>query len=287
MSQRIGLGCANLLRASLPELIELAARHGFPTITVRPLAFVQALEAGTGEKMLRRLLADAGVRATLLDAIIDALPGVPPLETLDPEARALLPADVLRAPNTETCFRCAEALELPVVNVVHYRGPALPLEQMSEAVGAICLRAKARGFRISLEFLPESGLPSLPFTAAAIAASGAPNCGITLDVFHLDRGGGTVQDILALPPGLIANIQISDRTPSAPGTHAKPLTGRQMPGEGQIPLYALTNAALANSPNATLDIEVLNEELQKLPMDEAAARLAAGARSFATIALTP
>jgi hypothetical protein len=53
-----------------------------------------------------------------------------------------------------------------------------------------------------------------------------------------------------------------------------------MPGEGTLPLDDLMRAALENSPGATLDIEVLNAELSSLPTDEAAARLAAGARSW-------
>ena len=53
----IGLGCANLLKATLPEFIDTAARHGFRTITVRPAAFAAALEAGFTEAELRRRLA--------------------------------------------------------------------------------------------------------------------------------------------------------------------------------------------------------------------------------------
>jgi sugar phosphate isomerase/epimerase len=280
MSLELGLGTGNFLTASLPELIDLAARHGFPTVTVRPMAVLQALEGGLSEKALRRLFTDAGVRPTLLDGLSSALPGVPPPESMDPAMRALLPMDALYPPDEETCFRCAELLQLPVINVIHYRGPELPLEQMADAVGALCDRAKARGFVVALEFVPTTGLRNLPFTQAVIAASGASNCGITLDFFHLDRTGGTAADIRKLPPGLIANIQVSDRTPPPPGTPYKPLTGRKLPGEGQLPLRELITAALENSPEATIDIEVLNEELRGLPMDEAAARLAAAGKAW-------
>ena len=83
-----------------------------------------------------------------------------------------------------------------------------------------------------------------------------------------------------LPPDSIANIQVSDRTPPPPGTPYKPLTGRQLPGEGRLPLRELMTAALENSPNATIDIEVLSEELRALPMDAAAARLAAAGKAW-------
>jgi len=280
MSLELGLGTGNFLTASLAELIDLAARHGYSTVTVRPMAVLQALEQGLSEKTLRRRFTDAGVRPTLLDGLASALPGVPPPESMDPAMRALLPTDALYPPDEEDCFRCAELLQLPVINVIHYRGPELPLEQMADAVGALCDRAKARGFVVALEFVPTTGLRNLPFTQAVIAASGASNCGITLDFFHLDRTGGTAADIRKLPPGLIANIQVSDRTPLPPGTPYKPLTGRKLPGEGQLPLRELITAALENSPEATVDIEVLNEELRGLPMDEAAARLAAAGKAW-------
>ncbi len=280
MSLELGLGTGNFLSASLPELIDLAARHGFPTVTVRPMAVLQALEQGLSETTLRRRFTDAGVRPTLLDGLASALPGVPPPESMDPALRALLPVDALYPPDEDACFRCAELLQLPVINVIHYRGPELPLEQMADAVGALCDRAKARGFVVALEFVPTTGLRNLPFTQAVIAASGASNCGITLDFFHLDRTGGTAAEIRRLPAGLIANIQVSDRTPLPPGTPYKPLTGRKLPGEGQLPLRELITAALDNSPEATVDIEVLNEELRGLPMDEAAARLAAAGKAW-------
>jgi hypothetical protein len=39
---------------------------------------------------------------------------------------------------------------------------------------------------------------------------------------------------------------------------------------------------LENSPRATIDVEVLNDELRSLPVDEAAARLAASAATWRT-----
>jgi sugar phosphate isomerase/epimerase len=59
-----------------------------------------------------------------------------------------------------------------------------------------------------------------------------------------------------------------------------PLGGRRLPGDGELPLHELVEAALDNSPAATLDLEVLNDELRGLPPDGAAARLAAAARAW-------
>jgi sugar phosphate isomerase/epimerase len=279
----IGLGCANVMKAGLIELIETAARHGFSRISARPYAFAQALEHGATEKSLRRHLKDAGVTVMLIDGLNHGLPGVPSPDTIDPALRAVYPPDVFAPSSEDVCFRAAAYLEAPVVNLIHHRGvPTVPQDQLAEAVGRICARAKARGLRIALEFVPNTGFGSLPVAQAVTESCGEPNCGIVLDFFHLDRSGGTVDDIRRLPPNAIDNIQLSDRTPLPPGAADKPMSGRRMPGEGKLPLRDLMAAALANSPNASADIEVLNDELRDLSTDAATARLAAAAESWRT-----
>jgi sugar phosphate isomerase/epimerase len=272
---QIGLCCGMLLDATLPELIETAARHGFRTITARPATLAAALEAGFTERSLRQLLADVGVRVTMVDALSKGLPGVASPEVLDPALRAVLPFDAIEPPDEETCLRSAEALQAPFVNVSLFRGQRVPLEEMAEAIGALCRRAAARGLKIALEFYPESGIPDLDFALAVVQSCGEPNCAITLDVWHLSRSSGTVEDVRRLPPGVIAGIQISDRIAPSPGTPYMPMRGRSLPGEGELALGEIIRAALANSPGLSAEIEVLNQELRGLSSDAIAARTAA------------
>jgi sugar phosphate isomerase/epimerase len=276
----IGLGCANLMRAGLPEFIDAAERAGFRRITVRPYAFAQALAAGWTEAALQRRLANAGLTVTMIDAHITALPGRPKTSDLDHDLRNRLPPDVLDPPDEAMCFRAATALGAAIVNVTHYLGSPLPPEVLADAVAGICGRAAPLELQICLEFFPDSGLPDLPFAQSVVEACGEANAAVLLDVFHLDRSGGSIDDIRRLPPGAIAGIQLSDRTPPLPGTPHVPFSGRQLPGEGQLPLRQLVEAALENSPAATLDIEVLNDELRNLPSDQTAARLAAAAMAW-------
>ena len=268
----IGLGSANLLNPSLPEFIDIASRHGFRRITVRPHVFAEALRHGSTEAGLRRQLSDGGVEVTMIDALNNGLPGMPSIDALPPATRALMPPDVTQPQDEASCLRAANALGAGLLNVVAYLGTAVPLEQMAEAVSGICRRAAAQGVRIALEFLPESGIPDLAYAARLVDACGEPYCRLTLDVFHLDRSGGTVDDVRRLPASSIADVQISDRK-RLHGKHV-PFGGRLMPGDGDIPLADLVVAALDNSPDAMLDIEVLNADLKALRPEEAAERLA-------------
>jgi sugar phosphate isomerase/epimerase len=276
----VGLACANLLQLSLPEFIDVAERAGFRRITARPYAFAQALGAGWTEVALQRRLADAGIAVTMIDALTHAFPGMRTVSELDAAVRDRLPPEVLDPPDEAMCFRAATVLGASIVNVTHYMGRPLPAGVLADALGDVARRAAALELRISVEFIPDSGFPDLPFAQSVIESCGGENVGLLLDVFHLDRSGGTVDDVRRLPRGAIAGIQLSDRTRPAPGTAHVPLGGRLLPGEGELPLHEVVEAALENSPDATVDIEVLNDELRNLPPDDTAARLSTAARAW-------
>jgi sugar phosphate isomerase/epimerase len=271
----IGLGTANLLTTSLPEFIALAARHGFRRITVRPHAYLQALRQGHTEAGLRQQLADAGIQVSMIDALTHGLPGVSSPDTWDAATRAQVPADALNPPDEACCLQAACALGTSILNVVAYQGKVVPVSEMADALGGLCQRAAPLGIRIALEFLPESGIPDVQHARRVLEACDQPNLGLMLDVFHLGRSGGTVDDVRRFAAGAITSIQLSDRHAGTVGHVA--YGGRLMPGEGQLPLHELVAVSLENNPAATLDIEVLNDELRSLPADTATSRLAAAA----------
>ncbi|MCB2075640.1 MAG: sugar phosphate isomerase/epimerase [Novosphingobium sp.] len=269
----VGLCWGTIHRASLAETIELAGRHGFPTIAVSPHIHADSIADGLSEQALRRHLQDAGVSVRVIDCIAAGLPGMPPGDTKF-GGRTIAQADA------ETCFRVAEALEAPVVNISLYNSEVVPVAEMAEAVGAICRQAATRGMAIAIEFYPESGIRDLAQAHAIARTCGEANCGVMLDTWHLARSGGTVADIAALPPDAITAFQLSDRTEPPPGTPYVPMTGRRLPGEGELPLDEIVSAALANSPGITMELEVFSEELRAMPLEDSVARIASAVRSW-------
>jgi sugar phosphate isomerase/epimerase len=275
MDLEIGLCCGAFMRLELPELIELAGRHSFPTITVRPASYVQAVDAGWTDRRLRRLLADAGVRVTQIDALQKGMPGAATAESFAPALRARMPADAIDPPDEAAVFRAAAGLEAAWVNVALFGGSPTPFEEMVEGVAAACRRAAARGFGLALEFVPETPLPDIGYSWKVIAATAEPNCRLTLDFWHLDRSGGTIDDIRQLPSNALGGLQLDDRTRPPPGAPYVPMSGRELPGEGELPLHELTRAALANTPGLSAEVEVFSDELRALPPDAAASRIRA------------
>jgi sugar phosphate isomerase/epimerase len=274
MALEIGLCWGTLQNADLLQLIEAAGRHGFPTLSIRPDSVLRLLEDGMSEAALRKRLADAGVRVLVIDALGAGLPGMEAALTLDTSGRPLLRAD------ETACFRAAEAVGAPIVNIALFGGKPAPLPAIAEAVGAIGGRAAQRGLSIVLEFIPGTAMPDIQTARDIANASGAPNCAVLLDTWHLARSGGTPADIRALPPGAIGAFQLCDRTEPAPGTPYAPMTGRDLPGEGELPLHEIARAALANNPALTAEIEVFSQELRDLSIDAAAARAAQAVRAW-------
>jgi sugar phosphate isomerase/epimerase len=280
-ASRIGLGCANVFSADLPELIGLASRHGFSAISGRPFMYAKARDEGLSDADLQKRLADAGVCVRMIDALLHSLPGELAYEAMHPSLQAILPPDVAGGPDEAACLQAAVGLGAPLVNATAVLGGPVSVDEMAAGVAALCRRAGERGLNVALEFVPYTGLPDLAFAQAAIEASGAKNCGVLLDTFHFDRTGGSAEEVRRLPPGAIAAIQLSDRTPLEVETKGPIERRRQMPGEGRIDLAGIVGAALENSPDAHIEMEVLNAELGALPADEVVARLGRAARAWA------
>lgn len=269
----IGLCWGTLLQSPFVELIELAGRHGFPTITVSPLLYEASVAAGETGGSLRRRIADAGVRVRMVDSITSGLPGLPST-----------PIDLgkmsMRRASPEECFAIAGELDVPLLNLTHYAGTEVAFELLAEGVGAICRDAAHHGLTVVLEFVPGSGFPDLKFAQAIVEACGEANCKVHLDTWHLARTGGTEHDIAALPPSAIGAVQLCDRIEPPPGTPYVPLTGRKLPGEGELPLWPIMKAILANSPGITAELEVFEEDLQRTPGADAAARAATAVEAW-------
>lgn len=264
----IGLCWGTLINASLTELIDAAARHGFTTLSVRPDSIVGLLNDGMSDKALRRRLRDAGVRIRVIDALGGGLPGMDARTALSIAQGNTAPAD------EATCFRTAEAVECPMINVSLFGGDPVPQHELADAIGAVSRRAAKHGFDMVLEFVPGTAIGDIHVARAIVEQCGASNCRILLDPWHLARSGGTLEDVMALPQGMIGSVQLDDRTPPEPGAPYVPMSGRDLPGEGQLPLHDIVRAALANNPGLTAEVEVFSEELRAMPTDEAASRVA-------------
>ncbi len=268
----IGL-CWTLFPTLRPaELVETAARHGFPTITLAADAVLTWREE-SGEAALRRRLADTGVRVRLVDGLGAGLPGMS-------HAPVRIGGREIARPDAETCFRAAMIVETPLVSATLNGAAPVPHAQLVDGIAAAARTAAGQDLAIAFEFIPDSPVPDLRAARALVEACATTALTILLDPWHLARSGGTVADIAALPPGMIGALQLCDRIEPPPGTPYVPMTGRLPPGEGELPLAAITRAALANRRGLTAELEIFSEELRALAPEAVAIRLATAVRRW-------
>jgi len=241
-------------QAPLPQLIEVAGANGFAAVTCTPWLYARA---GIPDRELRRLLDAHRVRVTYVDGLITALPGVPPPRS--------------GAASEDDCYRIASALGAGAVNVVHIDGAPTPVEELAPALSAVCERAASKGLRIVVEFLPGTGIPDLPTVLELVGAVGADNLGFVLDSWHLARSGGTIDLLGPDAAALVGAVQLSDRTHAQDLEPYVPMSGRLLPGDGEVPLEELVARVIAARPHLPLGIEVISDEMRRLPPVEAAA----------------
>ncbi len=252
------LCCMTVRQATLPELISVAAREGFASLTTTPFLLERS---GVDLGELRRQCDEAGVTMGYIDGLSSPLPGTPGGVT------------------EERCFDMAEGLGAKAVNVVHFEGHPVPFTEMTDVLGGVARRAARRGHTILIEFLPETGIPDLPGALDLVRAVGQDNLRVMLDTWHLARTGGGPQQLVGDAPALIGGLQVSDRRKIQDAQPYVKMSGRFLPGEGELPLMDILAPVLAAHPELPVGVEVLNDELKAMPAGQAASVAAAALRS--------
>lgn len=263
----VGLCCGSILQADLSTLAEVASAAGFRDLTIWPTLYTAAIEAGLDPPGLRRRLDDLGVRVVELDPICTWVPVEIPDDAMTARFARYDEADF---------FAMAEVLGSTALNVI--RGDddrSVSDEAMIDGLGALADRAAGHGLRVQLEFLPWSPLATLDHAARIVAGVGRANCGVHVDVWHLVRSGGSVDDLSTLDPALVGAVQLSDLAPEPwDDLFAETSSGRRLPGEGDGSAARAVVALSAAGVDAPVNLEVFSSELLTLAPADAAARLA-------------
>jgi len=260
---RLSLAQLTVNDACGPALIEAAAAAGFDAVGLRvisPAGVVQHPPIAGNETRLREV--EASLAATGL-AVLDVNSfWITPATTLEHFKPVIEAALRLRAPH--------------ILAVIDDRNLA-----RSRAVFAECAAAaQASGIRIALEFQPYGAVPSLAAALDVARSTGLGNVSIVLDMLHVCRSGATAAEIAALPSDTFAFVQLCDAPLAAPPfdqLRVESRGHRLLPGEGELPLFALMDAL---PDGMTLDIETPNLTVQHLPHAEQARRASDAARRF-------
>ncbi|WP_322779600.1 sugar phosphate isomerase/epimerase family protein [Frankia sp. Cas4] len=232
---------------------------------------------GLSLSWLRDWLAAGHSLAELEDLCAEAGVVVGELEALRPFGAAPDAAEDL-------CWSAADRLRVPYVGALgSYEGG---LDEAAARFAALCDRAAGvgggGGVVVGIEFLPFTNLPDAATAASVVRAAGRANGGICVDVWHVYRGGQTLDDLTAGIWPSVVRVQLSDGPLVAEDDDllADCLANRRPPGDGEFDLAGVLTAATRYCPQAGMSIEVLSNRLRAQPPAEILPLLAGRLRSL-------
>ncbi|MEX0743616.1 MAG: sugar phosphate isomerase/epimerase family protein [Actinomycetota bacterium] len=256
---RAGAGEGEAARASFEARATAAAHAGYAGLGILIDDYDAMRARGRSDADLRGILEDHGI-------------GVPEVEFLYhwacTDERAAFSREL-----EDRLYRAADAFGAHHLNMgdVNPPGEMPPLEIAAERFAAICDRAADHGLQVALEFLPWSGIPDAATAWDIVRTAGRTNGGINLDVWHHFRGAADDDMLRAIPPERIVCVAISDADAQIVGDLVEDTTRRRrLPGEGSFDLVGFLRLLDEMGVGAPVTVEILSDEQNARPVDEAA-----------------
>ena len=147
--------------------------------------------------------------------------------------------------------------------------------RLADNYARLCDAMQPYGLTADLEFMPWTAVKDAQAAMRVIELAGRPsNAGILVDALHFGRSTTSLQDIAAIPRGLLHYAQMCDAQAGLNFTTEELIhTARQerlLPGEGNIDVTGLFATLPQDLP---VSVEIVNLERSKLIGDKAWAEL--------------
>lgn len=250
----------------LAAMLEACAVEGFRGLSVWATHVEQVEKEGISHRALARLCDHHGLQIRMLEGVDSWAAG--DRAAIDAEARHVL--------------TLAAELGAEEVLAVHLDDTPIDVGVAARSFAYVCDLAASHGLRVALEFLPWTGIPDLRTAWAVVSRAGRDNGGLVIDSWHWQRapGGPDPETLRSIPGDRVHVLQLNDapRSPTQPLVH-ETMTGRLLPGEGDIDLGALLDVLDEIAAEPIVSPEVFNPALGALGPDEAARRLAAATKA--------
>ena len=246
MDYEFSLAHLTVLQCSPPEMVEIAAKTGYPYVSFRltpvtPNEPVYPLM--DDRKMMKETkarMADTGVRVLDIELV-----------RMDPDTE----------PETYLSFLEAGG-ELNARSVIA-QIPDPDHNRAAERFARLCDLAKPFGLTVDLEFLTWTENPDLNSAASLLEATSRPNSGILVDTLHFDRSRSSLEDLKNLPREWFHFVHLCDAAKEIPTTTEGLIhtarADRHFPGEGGLNLREILDCM----PVVPYSLEIPNDALMK------------------------
>ncbi|WP_396909206.1 sugar phosphate isomerase/epimerase family protein [Mycolicibacterium sp.] len=260
-----GAGFAEPPRNSFIARCEAAAAAGFSGIGLHYDDLARTVSAGTGVSDMRSILRNNGLALVEIEFL---------------SGWALSPVG---AESASTSLAGIEAVATALggrhVSAGEFGADIRLDTEAARDRAAKALRANAdrlgrRGLLVALEAFPWSALANTDIAIDLLRRADAPNAGLLIDVWHFYNGGARPEQLVDLPAAGITAFQLNDGLLVHENFRHHARTGRELPGEGELDVVGLIQAAQRAGFAGPYCVESNTPELRALPVAEAARRAA-------------
>lgn len=246
MTHQISLAFLTTFDVGPVEAVKIAAETGYQMVGLRILP---AAAAGEPDYPL---LSDARELAEVRAALADTGITVGDVEIIR-----------LKAQNDWDLFaRFCERCEALSARHVLVAGDDPDPARLTDSFARFCEIAARHHLTGDLEFMPWTAVPDLTAALRIVQAAAAPNGGVLVDALHYDRSTTTLEQIAALPRGLVNYVQFCDGPvpydPSDEGLIHIARAERLFPGQGGIDLIGLAQSIPGD---VTVSVEIPHRAL--------------------------
>ena len=240
------------------DRVNAAAKAGFKGMGIWHADLQHTLERRSLEEM-RQILDDYGMKYLELEFLRDWFVDGERKRQSDLERRKLLEA--------------AQVLRANHVKVGDFEQSKAPMSRLIEAFAELCEEAATYETKIGFELMPFAMIRTLEETLAMVKGAGAKNGGICFDLWHMVKLGIPYEDVARVPLEYIVSVELDDGTLTAPWSlHEDTINHRRLCGEGEFDIKGFIDSVQRAGYTGPWGIEVLSEELRKLPLEELTTR---------------
>jgi sugar phosphate isomerase/epimerase len=246
--------------ASFPDRVRAAASAGYAGIGLYLREYERLRTAGHSDGELADVLADHGQRVFEIEAI--------------------------RGWASTGAAHEAYLRDLDIFGPAHHAQVIGPyqggLDEAAAGYADVCDRLAACGMGAAIEYLPEmSNIPDAASALEIVRLAGRDNGGLCVDSWHHFRGANDLQMLAAIPPERVLDVQINDGPPTKtdPDYYTDCTRHRLIPGTGTFDLVAFIRTLDASGVDVPFSVEVISQDLERLPPEEAARQMAEGTRT--------
>jgi sugar phosphate isomerase/epimerase len=133
--------------------------------------------------------------------------------------------------------------------------------------------------RLGLEFLPWTNIPDLRSGGRFIERAGHPNGGLVVDIWHMERSGSSLADLLELPVAYVTGVELNDADREVVGDlYSDTIDRRRYCGEGAFALGSFIHALRAIGWPGPWGVEIISIEHRRAPVGAALQRASRSAR---------